>query len=335
MKRPVGFLFKKDQFLVLLAVLVCSGCAGMNSWSKPDLSKWTPPGPPAKALAVWEPAVRHDGGEKPMRGFGGRVYFYDQEAKRPIKVKGNVVVYAFDEDGRSSDDNVPTRSYFFDQQDIKKLHSKSKLGPSYNFWIPWDTEGPDGAAKKISLIVRFVPDVGSSVVSSQAVAYLPGKRNQTELMAKAEWEENRTTQGNAIRQTAHRDDACRDKGFEGKTAFEAWAEKRTRSVAERLIEANADRPSSMQTATISLPNHRLATGLQAALAEPMALPKASEIRQATFLDTLPAEERETGKSNTAEKAEAPAPGKATQRKQTNPAGLASNVRIQGGLLQVD
>jgi len=224
----------KRNIILILTFAVCSGF-GCASMTKPDLSMIKPSGPPAKSVAVWEPAVKHEAGLEPKRGFGGRVYFYDQESKKPIKIKGNVVVYAFDEDGRKADDNMPTRSYLFDKSDVKKLYSKSKLGPSYNFWIPWDSEGPDGHAKKISLIVRYVPEVGSSVVSSQAVVYLPGKFGQTEIMAKADWDTQNTYEG-TIQQVAH------------------WQEtsnaKQHAKPEECLLESNDNRPLTMKTSTI-------------------------------------------------------------------------------------
>jgi len=217
-------------FLILLTV-VMTGC-GTTSWKKPDVSSLLPPGPPTQVVAVWEPAVRHSGENKPERGFGGRVFFYDQSMKKPVKVKGNVVVYAFDEADRRPDDNQPSRSYVFEEKDVKKLYSKSKLGPSYSFWVPWDAEGPDGNVKKVSLIVRYVPAVGSSVVSSQALVYLPGKTGQSELQAKAEWDAR----------SSH----------EGSVQEIAKFAKKESGLREEVIESN-NRPNTLQTSTISLP----------------------------------------------------------------------------------
>lgn len=239
------------SILFLLSAAV-TGCSSTNWMKKPDFSL-LPPGPPAKAIAAWEPAIKHEAGlEKAQRGFGGRVYFYDQDGKKPVKVKGNVVVYAFDEEGREPDDAAPTRSYFFEEKDLKKLYSKSKLGHSYNFWVPWDSEGPDGKAKKISLIVRYVPNVGPSVVSSQVAAYLPGKAGQTELMAKKEWETRKENEGRIVQA-----------GYFGeKKEFEQ--KRNGPPIRERLIESNSNRPVTMQTTTISMP-HGFSQGMLAAL----------------------------------------------------------------------
>ncbi|MDR0705376.1 MAG: hypothetical protein LBF88_10365 [Planctomycetaceae bacterium] len=225
------------------------GCSG-TSWTKPDFSVLRHSGPPSKAVAVWEPAVKHESGQEPQRGFGGRVYFYDQEAKKPIKINGNVVVYAFDEENRNPDDNAPTRSYLFDKDDVKKIYSKSKLGPSYNCWVPWDSEGPDGNAKKVSLIVRYIPEVGSSVVSSQAVVYLPGKLNQmqtqTELMAKTGNNEfsNPKTNG-TIQQVAHWNQNQRDRPMNVINN-----DSKRSQPTEFPVESNDNRPPTMKISTI-------------------------------------------------------------------------------------
>ncbi|RMG04930.1 MAG: hypothetical protein D6741_00295, partial [Planctomycetota bacterium] len=54
--------------------------------------------------------------------------------------------------------------------------SESKLGPSYNLLIPWDDMFGD--AHKLSLICRYIPPEGPSVVSEQARVFLPGTLKQ-------------------------------------------------------------------------------------------------------------------------------------------------------------
>ena len=228
-KNFLKFSLLCSPFSILFLLVGCS----TTSWKKPDVSLLLPPGPPAQVVAVWEPAVKHSaGGEKAERGFGGRVFFYDQSMKKPVKVKGNVVVYAFDEEGRREDDNQPCRSYVFEAKDVKKLYSKSKLGPSYSFWVPWDAEGPDGNVKKVSLVVRYVPAVGSSVVSSQALVYLPGKAGQSEMLAKADWDSRSSHQG-SVQEIA-------------------VLSNREPTIRESVIEAN-DRSNTLQSTTISVP----------------------------------------------------------------------------------
>lgn len=128
---------------------------------------------PTKIVAVWTDAVLHQAGKPATRGFGGRLMFYGPDESTPIKVDGTLVVYAFDEEGRSPTDVKPDRKYVFSPEQFARHYSKSKLGHSYSVWVPWDEVG--GPRKEISLIARFIPkNGGAAVVSAQARQNLPG-----------------------------------------------------------------------------------------------------------------------------------------------------------------
>jgi len=201
---------------------------------KVDFSALKSPGPVTSVIAAWEPAVSN--GEKPERGFGGRVYFYDSELNRPVKIKGKVVVYAFDEDGRCQWDAKPNEGYVFDSKTLNSrgVYAKSKLGHSYNLWIPIDPARPDSPSRKISLIVRYIPEKGSSVVSSQATAHLPGRRDQERFAAQVEVNE----WDGPIQQAGLRSAASRP------------LPERARLTEERMIGSNPDRLRTMQSETI-------------------------------------------------------------------------------------
>jgi hypothetical protein len=132
-------------------------------------------------IATWEPAISN--GDAPERGFGGRVYFHDQDA-RPAKINGTVVVYAFDEDGRAPGDSKPTKRFIFDEKMLnsKEVYTKTKMGHSYSLWVPWDAAGPEGQAKKVSLFVRYIPKQGEQKMSQQATVHLPGKRDSEKFI---------------------------------------------------------------------------------------------------------------------------------------------------------
>ena len=50
--------------------------------------------------------------------------------------------------------------------------SKSELGASYSFWLPWDEAG--GPRAEVGLICRFEPKGGAVVTSEQAKQKLSG-----------------------------------------------------------------------------------------------------------------------------------------------------------------
>jgi hypothetical protein len=199
-----GFLLLTPYSLLLALALALflTGCVSALKVPQIDLSGLKPPGPVATVVAAWEPAVSN--GDNPQRGFGGRVYLYDQE--RPVKAKGTIVVYIFEEDGRKPGDEKPNEGLVFTEKmlNTKGVYQKSKIGHSYNLWVPVDAAGPDGPAKKVSLIVRYIPEKGSSIVSSQTTAHLPGRRNGEVVVAQTDW--NIRTETMPIQQvSAHRE----------------------------------------------------------------------------------------------------------------------------------
>jgi hypothetical protein len=139
------------------------------------------PKTPVRVVGSWTDAVLHRGGQKAQRGFGGRLMFYDKEGETPVLVEGQLVVYAFDETNREPTDNKPTRRYVFPADQVSRHMSKSEVGPSYSFWLPWDEDG--GAQTEISLVARFEPKDGPVVVGEQTRHLLPGKLTASAIAA--------------------------------------------------------------------------------------------------------------------------------------------------------
>ena len=95
-----------------------------------------------------------------------------REKDDPVRVEGQLVVYAFDETDRAPHETQPTRRYIFPKDEFARHESDSKLGASYSVWLPWDEAG--GPSKKISLIARFEPEGGPIVLGEQTRHMLPG-----------------------------------------------------------------------------------------------------------------------------------------------------------------
>ncbi|MEM8943950.1 MAG: hypothetical protein AAGD11_02120 [Planctomycetota bacterium] len=137
-----------------------------------------PPQMPTRLVSTWQDAVLNQAGKKPERGFGGRVLFFNDDSEDPIRVEGQLVIYAFDENGRAAHETHPTRRYVFPTQQFAKHESECKLGPSYSVWLPWDALG--GEQKNISLIARFEPKGGPLIAGDQTRHLLPGTRQLAE-----------------------------------------------------------------------------------------------------------------------------------------------------------
>jgi hypothetical protein len=172
--------------MLVLACLVASstGCtSGTSHWKfaswdvrravglkkgedKPD------PEIPVRLVSTWSEAVLNRTGETSKRGFGGRLAFFKGDSQDPVRVNGQLVIYAFDETTRPQYETQPTRRYVFPAEQLAIYESDSKLGPSYSVWLPWDEAG--GPGRKISLIARFEPKGGPVIVGEQTKHYLAG-----------------------------------------------------------------------------------------------------------------------------------------------------------------
>lgn len=182
---------------MLLLVAVCgilavsSGCqsTGKKLSAANPLKSWNDEEPeieaPDRIVSTWTEAVLHQEGQS-TRGFGGRLFFYSRKSDKPVRVAGQLVVYAFAEDGREATDNCPTKRYVFPPDQFAKHESKgeeaSEIGTSYSVWLPWDVVG--GPQSDVSLIARFEPLRGGGlVVSEQARQRLPGPPRPATMLA--------------------------------------------------------------------------------------------------------------------------------------------------------
>ena len=165
----------------LLLATICAGCATPQlDWSqaKPDW-KWpggnqvfeSQYGHPARLAAIWTPDVITVPGKPAVRGFGGRLYFYDNQ-NRTVPVEGQLVVYGYDDSQPTRSQKKPDRRFGFTPDQFTGHFSETDLGASYSIWIPWDAAG--SPQKKISLLPVFTSATGARVVGAQTINVLPG-----------------------------------------------------------------------------------------------------------------------------------------------------------------
>lgn len=127
---------------------------------------------PNKIVCLWTDTVRIMPDNPSVRGFGGRVYFYEHGNPKPIKVDGQLIVYAFDDTGFDPRYSKPVRHFIFPADTFAEHHSESELGHSYSFFLPWD--GVGGERAELALIARFQPNGGQLVMSDASRMTLPG-----------------------------------------------------------------------------------------------------------------------------------------------------------------
>jgi hypothetical protein len=234
------------MLITLLAMPLNTGCASLkiptaNVW---PFSSEDKPGIPNRVVATWTDTVLYQPNQIPMRGFGGRLLFYDGDKPEPIKVEGTLTVYAFDETNRDPNNAKPDRKYVFTKDQMLTHFSKSKLGSSYSVWIPWDEVGGD--QKDISMIVRFTPDKGNVVVSEQTKHLLPGK---TQIVAK-------NTEGNLLPPFTMPPTSMQQSAPDGTVNPVSYITPLppVNSVNQDGMQNNANQSRRMNTTTIKLPS---------------------------------------------------------------------------------
>lgn len=126
---------------------------------------------PARMAVVWTEAMLNNPGQPAVRGFGGRVYFYNDRGQA-VTAKGQLAVYGFDDSRQDQASRVPEKKFIFTDEQLAQHLSQSSLGPSYNVWVPWDNVG--GEQREISLLPVFTAPGGQPVAGEQTINVLPG-----------------------------------------------------------------------------------------------------------------------------------------------------------------
>jgi hypothetical protein len=170
--------------LLAFWLLTLQGCSMTNQKPQADSSRasifdrlpWSKRGQtpepypnPVKVAATWTPDTLVQTGRTPTRGFGGRVFFYDEKS-RAVPVDGTLIVHGFDDTGESQRERV--KRFEFTPEQFTRHFSQSDLGASYSVWIPWDAIG--GEQRRISLVTSFRTTDGKTVQGVPATVLLPG-----------------------------------------------------------------------------------------------------------------------------------------------------------------
>lgn len=176
---------------LLLTVLTSSGCSTWQTKSTDkEFSPWSPSTwfkkeyqEPASLAAIWAPDTLVVAGQPTMRGFGGRIYFYNDRSQA-VPVEGDLVVHGYlTTPGAVKTTGVDSDQRFvFSSEQLTTHFSPSQIGASYSIWIPWDEA--EGFREEVTLIATFKSKQGSVVQGTPAKLFLPGQsRVEDELPA--------------------------------------------------------------------------------------------------------------------------------------------------------
>jgi hypothetical protein len=148
---------------------------GWSWFKKPEYQE------PKSMVAIWTEDVFIQPGKPVTRGFGGRIYFYNEKSQA-IPVDGELMVYGFDDSGASKPMSVSPseqemeqagKKFRFTAEQFTQHFAHSELGASYSVWIPWDAAG--GEQKKIMLMPTFITKDQRIVRGEAARLALSGK----------------------------------------------------------------------------------------------------------------------------------------------------------------
>jgi hypothetical protein len=173
----------KRTLLALTALGLLTGCQSLRtplpklSWTTPEKelpkeAKHETGARPTRLVALWSDALYSQAGQAPIRGFGGRLYFYDPQ-NQAVPVTGQLIVYGYDDSIEGTPAKSPARKFVFTAEQLAQHYSPTELGASYSVWLPWEPVG--GEKKAISLLPIFTGSDGVVLSGQQAVNVLPGR----------------------------------------------------------------------------------------------------------------------------------------------------------------
>ncbi len=181
--------------LVICATCISlsSGCAAWTDKSKSKDSKWSsmqfwkkPFQKPNKVAAIWTHDILAMTGKPPTRGFGGRLYFYNDKSQT-IPVDGELIVHGYEEVRfgltLQTEKTQADKTFVFTAEQFTEHFGSSDLGASYSIWIPWDAA--DGVQKEITLIPTFKGKDGTILQGEPAKLVLPGRKLEDPLATAA------------------------------------------------------------------------------------------------------------------------------------------------------
>lgn len=173
--------------LAVFALLCAGGCASLRVPPLPSLPETLPlwpvrsePAATPQALAVvWTGAVLQAPGATPTRGFGGLVTFYGADRNTPVRVDGQLTVYAYKDTAGASEKVAADVKYVFPAEQLAGHYGESKLGHAYSIWVPWDPAG--GPRQELTLTACFQAVEGEMVMGTPARVVLQGPPKNTRL----------------------------------------------------------------------------------------------------------------------------------------------------------
>ncbi|QDU52787.1 hypothetical protein [Gimesia panareensis] len=181
MQTPIRSL--RNIVICLLCFSPLTGCSSLalSTWTWQHSGQFASARKPAvEVIALWEPAEGKGLDGLPTRGFAGQLLFFQHNNTSPVYVKGEVMVYLYDDQGQLDEQSKPIHQFNFDAGAWQVHAVESTLGPAYQVFIPYVRKGSDQAecALRVRLTQKEAPEVYSRMVSVK----LKGKKPHAEAV---------------------------------------------------------------------------------------------------------------------------------------------------------
>ena len=135
---------------------------------------------PSRLAVIWTEKVLDVPSAEPVRGYSGRVYFYDTN-DQPVRVEGELTIYGYN-DSKEYRSEIADTKYVFPAEKFHSHYQESEIGPAYSIWVPW--ENPDGFRKSITLVPVFKTAKNQIIQGGTTRLTLSGKQPIEESIEK-------------------------------------------------------------------------------------------------------------------------------------------------------
>lgn len=149
------------------------GCSSLKLPGPSNLLMSSTEASAVRCLCLWQPVETEDLSGRPVRGFGGQVYFFSADSEEPVAVDGDVRVFVFDDNGSPDEQARPKDIQNYDPLVWKSFLTESQFGSNYSLFIPYDQAGKQEAV--CSLRLRLTRPDGSTLFSEMATVKLAGE----------------------------------------------------------------------------------------------------------------------------------------------------------------
>ena len=133
---------------------------------------------PTRMAIIWNENVLQSDAAPAVKGFTGRIYFYNQKGEI-VEAQGQLNVYGYDDSGPVKK-RVPDLHFIVEPDKFAEHYSKSDLGHSYSVWIPWEQYG--GHRKSITLISVFKTNGKKIIQGGADKLMLSGKMRKSDAL---------------------------------------------------------------------------------------------------------------------------------------------------------